>query len=208
MTAGRGDLPDEEPTVMRHLPTRTPQHDLEFRRPGTSRPRAAARPRRGVLLLVVLSLLILFSLIAVTFVLVAGRYYDTARNSVRMEQTGDNPQRLLEDVLAQCVRGTTNPHSVLRGHSLLEDLYGNDGITYSDTTNHLEVMTYSASSWQPIAPDKVGQIIDLRFRPSGSEIKFVSYPGVSLPGLTRLPTRSACSRLKRRAISTAVCSRR
>ena len=42
-------------------------------------------------LLVVLSLLVLFSLVAVTFVLVAGRYYDAARNSVKVEQTGDDP---------------------------------------------------------------------------------------------------------------------
>ena len=86
------------------------------------------RARRGVLLLVVLSLLMLFSLVAVTFVLVSSRHYDTTRNAIKNEQTGDDPRRFLDNVLAQCIRGTNDPQSVIGPHSLLEDMYGNDGI--------------------------------------------------------------------------------
>ncbi len=126
------------------------------------RPLTTTRPRRGVLLLVVLSLLILFSLVAVTFVLVAGNYYSATRNAVRNEQVGDDPRQLLDEVLGQCIRGTLNPHSGLRGHSLLEDLYGNDGIAYSEV-----------GFTPPVTPTITlanvagnGQVFDLTFTPA------------------------------------------
>ena len=87
-----------------------------------------------MLLLVVLSLLMLFSLVAVTFVLISSRHYETTRYAVKNEQTGDDPRRLLDNVFAQCIRGTDDSHSVIGPHSLLEDLYGNDGIKYTGTT--------------------------------------------------------------------------
>ncbi len=96
--------------------------------------RMSLRERRGVLLLVVLSLLMLFSLVAVTFVLVSSRHYETTRYAVKNEQTGDDPRDLLDNVFAQCVRGTDDPHSVIGPHSLLEDLYGNDGVRGSITS--------------------------------------------------------------------------
>jgi len=98
--------------------------------------------RRGVLLLVVLSLLMLFSLVAVTFVLLSSRHYETTRYAVKHEQTGDDPRNLLDNVFAQCVRGTDNPHSVIGPHSLLEDLYGNDGISYKGTVTVVAPQPY------------------------------------------------------------------
>jgi hypothetical protein len=102
----------------------------EFPKKVCSRTRVKSRAdaRRGVLLLVVLSLLMLFSMVAVTFVLLSTRHYETTRYAIRNEQTGENPQQLLDNVFAQCIRGTDDPHSVIGPHSLLEDLYGNDGI--------------------------------------------------------------------------------
>jgi hypothetical protein len=125
--------------------------------PTTNHQSPTTSSRRGVLLLVVLSLLVLFSLVAVTFVLVAGRYYDAARNQIKVEQTGDNPKQLLDEVLAQCIRDTDNPNSVLRGHSLLDDLYGNDGIKYSNNGTALTI-TQTATS----------QLLDIRFTPTAA----------------------------------------
>lgn len=91
--------------------------------------RRAARSRRGVLLLVVLSMLVLFALIGITFVLVASQSRRAMRGEARQDQQTDTPSRLLDDVFSQIVRDTTNPRSSLRGHSLLNDMYGNDGAT-------------------------------------------------------------------------------
>lgn len=103
-------------------PTPRPLTPSPFRLHGRS-----ARSRRGVLLLVVLSLLVLFTLIAVTFVLVASQSRRSVRADSRNEQYGDDPQKQLDSVFAQLVRDTVNPQSALRGHSLLADIYGNDG---------------------------------------------------------------------------------
>jgi len=82
-----------------------------------------------VLLLVVLSLLVLFAMIAVTFVLVAGQYRRTSRAAGRAEQSGDDPQRQVDEVFSQLVRDTNDPKSSLFRHSLLADIYGLDGVT-------------------------------------------------------------------------------
>ena len=92
-------------------PEKNPQHD-----------------RRGVLLLVVLSLLVLFALISVTFVLIAGQYRRSSRSAARAEQYGDDPRKQLDEVFAQIVRDTINTNSSLQSHSLLNDMYGNDGV--------------------------------------------------------------------------------
>jgi hypothetical protein len=142
-------------------------------RPASLRPATA---RRGVLLLVVLSLLVLFSLIAVTFVLVAGSYYDAAKNSLKVEQTGDDPKQLLDEVLAQCIRGSTNPHSVIGPHGLLEDLYGNDGIKYNNGT----ALTINQTA--------VAQLLDIRFTPSSTyPIYLAAYPSTAVPATAEPP---------------------
>ncbi len=91
----------------------------------------AAAQRRGVLLLVILSLLILFVMIAVTYVLVATRQLQTARKYGQVGQTGDPPQQQLWGAAMQVVVGapgdgtTTSPiRSVIGPHSLLEHVYG------------------------------------------------------------------------------------
>ncbi len=88
-----------------------------------------AYQRRGVLLLVVLSMLILFVMIAVTYVLVSSRQLSIGRNQFKNAQTNgigvDPPQSLVDDAMMEVLRGTTNPRSVLGGSmSLLEHYYG------------------------------------------------------------------------------------
>ena len=85
-----------------------------------SKPR---RSRRGVLLLVVLSLLIMFVLVGATFIVVATNYRNSAALSSTHERTGDPPQNVLDRALYQVLRGTLNSKSTVGPHSLLEDSY-------------------------------------------------------------------------------------
>ena len=85
------------------------------------------RPRRGVLLLVVLSILVLFVLTGMTFIVIANHYQQTSRDAARHATTGDSPRSLTDRVVHQLLRGTTNRDSALFSESLLADLYGNDG---------------------------------------------------------------------------------
>jgi hypothetical protein len=103
-----------------------------------------------VLLLVVLSLLVLFALIGITFVLVASQSRRISRADSRGEQYGDDYRKQLDEVFAQVVRDTTNTQSVLRTHSLLNDMYGLDGMKLYYTT----VTSLTAVG---------GQFIDLTF---------------------------------------------
>ena len=91
--------------------------------------RARASDRRGVLLLVVLSILILFLLIGTTFILTAGQHKDRAKILEKANRTTFQPEDVLERALMQLVRDTNNRHSALRYHSLLRDVYGGDGFT-------------------------------------------------------------------------------
>lgn len=88
------------------------------------------RQRRGILLLVVLSVLVLFLMIGTAFIIVAKQSEKAAKSSTQttLKETSEIARGgLLDDVLLQIVRDTDNPLSVLRGESLLNDLYGNDG---------------------------------------------------------------------------------
>jgi hypothetical protein len=83
--------------------------------------------KRGIVLLIVVSLLAIFILMGVAFALVAMHYQKTAALVPRIEQYGDPPQREAEYILSQLLYGT-NGRSSLRGHDLMSDLYGSDGV--------------------------------------------------------------------------------
>lgn len=84
-------------------------------------------PRRGIVLLIVISLLALFVLIGVTFVLVSSHYVTSARVTERIDQVGDYPDREFDILIGQLLSDTA-ARSALRSHSLLGDLYGLDGL--------------------------------------------------------------------------------
>src|SRR6185295_6724263 len=76
------------------------------------------REKRGVVLLVVVSILTLFLMIGVTYVLVAGNYNKTAGQALRAKTYGDESEREIEEVLAQVLYGTplfggNGPRSVI-----------------------------------------------------------------------------------------------
>lgn len=94
---------------------------------GSRRPNAV--PRRGVILLMVLALLSLFLLIGMTLVMISGQARRSARSAARAEKRlADAPESLLDAAMLQVIAGTNNSASVLRPHSLLEDMYGMDGV--------------------------------------------------------------------------------
>lgn len=86
--------------------------------------------RRGVILLVVLGLLALFTLVTITFVVSSSQHRRGAVAAHRVEQLGDPPEALLNAALYQVIRGPRNPASVMGPHSLLEDIYGHSETVY------------------------------------------------------------------------------
>lgn len=81
-------------------------------------------PRRGMILLIVLGMLALFSLLAVTYVVFAGQSRSASFVLANSAYRGTNSSTLMNQVVKQAVRGTQDKRSALWGQSLLEDLYG------------------------------------------------------------------------------------
>ncbi len=100
---------------------------LELRRRTLGVRRVSRRDRRGVLLMVVLSMLALFLLLGTAF-LVSSQFYATSgKEAAKMGRTTNNSGDLLERAMLQVLRDTNNPNSAIRYHSLLRDVYGSDG---------------------------------------------------------------------------------
>ncbi|MEX2137989.1 MAG: hypothetical protein WD894_01920 [Pirellulales bacterium] len=87
-----------------------------------------------MLILVVLSLLILFVVIAVMFVIVASRARAVSKSYAEFNRTGDTPQEIVHGIALDLIRGTLNPHSPFRTTSLLEDIYGHQSVRGMVTT--------------------------------------------------------------------------
>src|SRR5688572_23725932 len=78
--------------------------------------------RHGVLLLVVLSLLVLFLMLGVAFVVTAKQAEKSAKAAMRgaaRTSMHASLENLLDATLVQVIRDTNNPNSVIRSHSLL-----------------------------------------------------------------------------------------
>lgn len=87
--------------------------------------------RRGILLLVVLSMLTLFLLIGTAFIVSSNQYRKANKIRAKLTEASNSSidqQDLLNEVINQLVRDTNNPFSSIRYHSLLRDMYGNDGV--------------------------------------------------------------------------------
>ena len=83
--------------------------------------------RRGILLLLVLSLLVLFVLVGTTFIIVAGHYKAASDAVAKNEQKGEAPDAQLDSVVLDLLRGAKGNSSPLGQHNLLNDTYGTDG---------------------------------------------------------------------------------
>ena len=121
--------------------------------------------RRGVLLLIVLALLAMFGLFAIGFVVIASQAKRTSLQQQRVEQYYDPFDSLLYQGVLQVIRGSSNPASVLRPHSLLEDEYGNTtapgavlaGFTVAGGILTLPILPTSANE----APRRVGCVLTM-----------------------------------------------
>ncbi|UUO05256.1 hypothetical protein M4951_17970 [Blastopirellula sp. J2-11] len=84
-------------------------------------------PRRGAILLVVLSVLVLFALVGVTFVVTAAQFKRAADAGRANPTTSDMPQQDADSVMLDLVRGPkVGTSSALIGGDLLRDLYGRE----------------------------------------------------------------------------------
>jgi len=80
---------------------------------------------------VVLSMLTLFLLIGTAFIVSANHYRQTMKIQGKLTERSNSSidqGDLLNEVINQIIRDTHNQNSSLRFHSLLRDMYGNDGI--------------------------------------------------------------------------------
>src|SRR5437762_7522534 len=93
-----------------------------------SRSFALPRQKRGVVLLIVVSLLSLFILLGVTYMVAARLAYNTSRFTQAKDQRGDAPETEVDLVVGQILYDTA-ARTVLQYHSLLMDLYGGDSVT-------------------------------------------------------------------------------
>ena len=145
---------------------------------GPRRARSSRRHRRGVLLLVVLSLLVLFMLLGTAFLMTSSQYKSGAASSAKLNRVGTFPTKSLDRALMQVVRDTDNPYSVVRYHSLLRDMYGADGFegtvyspvstaSFNPTVADQQVTRFAAATTgtpaQQLGPTQ-GQLIDIYVR--------------------------------------------
>jgi hypothetical protein len=82
------------------------------------------RQQRGVILLAIISLLTMFMLIGITYVVVSSHFKRAAITNSQARQLGVPPQKHLDNALYQLLRDTDHAGSVVKGHGLLQDKYG------------------------------------------------------------------------------------
>ena len=111
---------------------------LHSRRHVSHRRKATAAERRGVLLLVVLSMLTLFMLLGTTYLILASRTRSTSKAFLKLAddqaQTSVSLKPYLAQAALQVIRGTESPRSAIRYHDLLADRYGGDGADQATVT--------------------------------------------------------------------------
>ncbi|MFT5527862.1 MAG: hypothetical protein ACI9HK_005848, partial [Pirellulaceae bacterium] len=111
------------------------------------------KKNRGIVLLVVLSLLVIFVLAGVTYLTVASFYMRTAQSAALINQAVDPHDNLLDSAMYTLLRDSTDVNCPIRTHSLLADMYGFDGFSGTIQTN----------AWRLRQNGAGGQIIQIEF---------------------------------------------
>ncbi len=82
------------------------------------------KKRNGLILLVVLGMLALFSIITVSFVVFSSNSNKASTMVAQVKLRQPNSRQLASLTLKQILRGTTDVQSAFYGHDLLGDIYG------------------------------------------------------------------------------------
>ncbi len=85
------------------------------------------QPNRGVILLVVLGMLSLFSVLVVSYVVFSSQMADTSFASSEKRLKALPAEPVFDDAILSLIVGTNDPKSATFGHSIMEDIYGTDG---------------------------------------------------------------------------------
>jgi hypothetical protein len=111
--------------------------------------------RRGIVLVLVLAMLGLLALVGVTFATFSGQARINARN---FAQSLIEPQddELMDFALSQLINDTGDPRSVIRGHSMARDMYGNDAfgngfVTSSSYTGGFHITGITSTTYNGTA---------------------------------------------------------
>ena len=85
--------------------------------------------RDGIILLVVLGMLTLFSMLAVSYLVFTRRHRSAASSIANKESLAIDSEALIEDAITNLLVGSNGPDSMLWGHAVIADLYGmRDGL--------------------------------------------------------------------------------
>lgn len=143
-------------------------------------------PRRGVVLLVILSLLVLFALLGVTFVIVSGQYKRSANAYMRAETYGDDWSRQLDTAMYIALRDTPDAANPIRTHSLLNDIYGHEYAKGTVATAPVDLHNGQVRSFEctftTTAPTQAGYFngcVITFYRPSNSSSTSNRLAGIS-----------------------------
>lgn len=164
--------------------------------------------RRGVIMIVVLGMLTLFTLLAVSYLVFARQSERAASYIADRETRAENPQLLLDLAIKQVIRGNKGPGSAFWGHDLLGDYYGykgqidpqtfdDDGVTPNPASCMLPTM-FVDDDWRPAVhlapaaswshryvscPTMLPSVVDLRLddQLNGRVLTFTEGPLKDLP---------------------------
>lgn len=117
--------------------------------------RSHSSMRPGLILLVVLGMLALFSMLAVTYVVFASQSRATSVSLSRKDIRSTKTKPLFEEAIKELIRGTTNTSSSLYGHDLLGDVYG-DAETLGMSNITIRDFQITSSGPMPMTYDATG----------------------------------------------------
>ncbi len=144
------------------------------------------KPRRGVLLLVVLALLAMFAVVALAFVVLTGVERRSADRVRTIDTVVVSPAKQLNSAFDIVVRGSNNPQSAIGSCSLLEKIYGTSSGTVSlggITAANGQLLSVNVSGLDPM--HQMGCTVTMLTGPAAglsARIGGPTFPGNIMPG--------------------------